>query len=90
MATPMGNSMGNSYDVIKCTCMHVWGTFPYTHTPSTHPPTPKGTLQISKNSISQELIEIIQFCLKILNLQRLPHLWAGVWFDGWMNGWVGQ
>ena len=30
------------------------------------------------------LIDIIQFCLKINNLWRHPHLWV----DGWVNGWA--
>ena len=32
-----------------------------------------GTSQITKNAISLEQIEIIQFCLKMQNLWRLPH-----------------
>ena len=34
------------------------------------------------NSIKLELINIIQFCLKIYDLWRHPHLWV----DGWVNG----
>ena len=38
-----------------------------------------------------DLIEIIQFCLKIYDL--LTHLspmggWLGGWMDGWVNMWV--
>ena len=47
--------------------------------------------QITKNQINLELIEIIQFCLKICDLLKHPHLWVGVWVgvwvDGWVNGW---
>ena len=32
------------------------------------------------------IIEIIQFCLKIYDLLRHPHLWVGVWVVGWMGG----
>ena len=34
------------------------------------------------NLIKLELIDIIQFCLKIYHLGRHPHLWV----DGWVNG----
>ena len=43
--------------------------------------------QMTKNLINLDLIEIIQFCLKIYDLLRHPHLWVGVWVDGWVNGW---
>ena len=43
--------------------------------------------QITKNLINLDLIEIIQFCLKIYDLFRHPHLWVGVWINGWVNGW---
>ena len=33
-----------------------------------------------------DLVEIIQFCLKIYDLLRHPHLWVGVWVIGWMGG----
>ena len=36
------------------------------------------------NLIKLELIDIIQFCLKIYDLWRHPHLWV----DGWVNGWA--
>ena len=35
-----------------------------------------------------DLIEIIQFCLKINDLLRHPHLCVGVWVVGWMGGWM--
>ena len=54
-----------------------------------------GPGQIIKNQINLDLIEIIQFCLKIYDLLRHPHLWVGVWVIGWMGelicgsmGWV--
>ena len=31
-----------------------------------------------------DLIDIIQFCLKIYDLWRHPNLWV----DGWVNGWA--
>ena len=53
-----------------------------------------GSGQIIKNQINLDLIEIIQFCLKIYDLLRHPHLWVGVWvvrwMDGWMDGWMGE
>ena len=42
--------------------------------------------QIIKNQINLDLIEIIQFCLKIYDLLTHPHLWVGVWVVGWMVG----
>ena len=29
---------------------------------------------------------IIQFCLKICDLLRHPHLWVDVWVVGWISG----
>ena len=50
-----------------------------------------GFMSNHKNLINLHLIEIIQFCLKIYNLWRYPHLWVGVWMVGWMDGkWLGQ
>ena len=46
-----------------------------------------GSGQMTKNLINLELIEIIQFCLKIYDLLRHLHLWVGVWINGWVNGW---
>ena len=45
-----------------------------------------GPGQIIKNRINLDLIEIIQFCLKICDLLRHPHLWVGVWVVGCMGG----
>ena len=44
--------------------------------------------QIIKNQINLDLIEIIQFCLKMYDLLRHPHLWVGVWVVGWLGGCV--
>ena len=41
-----------------------------------------GSGQITKNLINLDLIEIIQFCLKIYDLLRHRHLWVGVWING--------
>ena len=46
-----------------------------------------GSGQMIKNLINLDLIEIIQFCLKIYDLLRHLHLWVGVWINGWVNGW---
>ena len=45
-----------------------------------------GPGQITKNQINLDLIQIIQFCLKICDLLRHPHLWVGVWVVGWISG----
>ena len=47
-----------------------------------------GSGHITENHINLELIEIIQFCLKIYDLLRHPHLWVGGWVDQWVSGWV--
>ena len=102
MAAPIGGIPGNSLwchmrvdvraRVCVCVHVHVCVGHPLT-TPHPHPPTsppPRGdTPGINQNSIVLELIEIIQFRLKIWNLWRLPHPWVGVWFGGWVGGWVG-
>ena len=44
---------------------------------------------ITKNQINLELVEIIQFCLKICDLLRYPHLWVGAWVVGWISGSMG-
>ena len=44
--------------------------------------------QIIKNQINLDLIEIIQFCLKIYDLLRHAHRWVGVWVVRWMGGWI--
>ena len=41
-----------------------------------------GPGQIIKNQINLELIEIIQFCLKIYDLLIYPCLWVGGWGMG--------
>ena len=46
-----------------------------------------GSGHITQYQINLDLIEIIQFCLKIYDLLRHPHLWVGVWINGWFNGW---
>ena len=43
--------------------------------------------QMTKNLINLDVIEIIQFCLKIYDLKRHPHPWVGVWVVQWANGW---
>ena len=45
-----------------------------------------GQGQIIKNRINLDLIEIIQFLLKIYDLLRHPHLWVGGWVVGWISG----
>ena len=42
---------------------------------------------VTKYQINLDVMEIIQFCLKISDLLRHPHLWVGVWINGWVNGW---
>ena len=44
-----------------------------------------GPGQIIKNRINLDLIEIIQFCLKIYDLWVYGLL--GGWVDGWVNMW---
>ena len=46
-----------------------------------------GLGQMTKNLINLDLIEIIQFYLKIYDLLRHLHLWVGVLINGWVNGW---
>ena len=38
-----------------------------------------GSGLMTNNGINLDLIEIIQFCLKIYDLLRHPHLWVGEW-----------
>ena len=45
--------------------------------------------QIIKNQINLDLIEIIQFCLKIYDLLTHPHLWVVGWMDGLICGSMG-
>ena len=49
-----------------------------------------GSSQLTNNGINLDLIEIIQFCLKIYDLLRHPHLWVGVWVVGWVSGSMGE
>ena len=44
-----------------------------------------GSGQITNYLINLDIIEIIQFCLKIYNLLRHPHLWLDVLVVGWMG-----
>ena len=46
-----------------------------------------GSGQMSKNLINLDLIEIIQFCLKIYDLLRHP---TNTPTHGCVGGWVGQ
>ena len=41
-----------------------------------------GSGQMTNNLINLDLIEIIQFCLKIYDLYRHPHPWVGVSVGG--------
>ena len=45
-----------------------------------------GSCKITKYQINLDLIKIIQFCLKIYDLWRHPHLWVGVWVVRWVDG----
>ena len=47
-----------------------------------------GSCQISKSQINCDLIEIIQFCLKIYDLWRHPtHRWVYGWVIVWVRVW---
>ena len=48
-----------------------------------------GSSQVTNNRINLDLIEIIQFCLKIYHLLRHPHPWVGVWVVWWVSGLMG-
>ena len=48
-----------------------------------------GVMSNHKYRINLYLIKIIQFCLKIYDLQRHPHPWVGVWVVGWVSGSMG-
>ena len=48
-----------------------------------------GSGHIIKYQINLDLIEIIQFCLKIYDLLRHPQLWGGC-MDQWVGQWVGS
>ena len=45
--------------------------------------------EITNYLINHDIIEIIQFCLKIYDLWRHLHLRVGVWVDGWFSGSMG-
>ena len=49
-----------------------------------------GSGEITNNLINLDLIEIIQFCLKIYHLKRNPYPWVGALVVAWMGGSVGQ
>ena len=54
-----------------------------------------GSGQMTKNLINLDLIEVIQFCLKIYDLLRHPtdpptHGWVCGWLGGSVGQWVGQ
>ena len=42
-----------------------------------------GSGHIAKYRMNLDLIKIIQFCLKIYDLLRHPHLWVVAWVNGW-------
>ena len=46
-----------------------------------------GSDQMTKYLISLDLIDIIQFSLKIYDLKRHPHPLVGGWVGQWVNGW---
>ena len=48
-----------------------------------------GSGQMTNNLINLDLIEIIQFCLKIYHLKTHPHPWVGVGVVGWVSGSMG-
>ena len=74
--------------------VHMCGWHPLT-IPHPHPPTfppPGGTPGISQNSIVLELIEIFQFCLKILKSVETSPPMGGciIWcVGGWVGGLMG-
>ena len=45
--------------------------------------------EITINLINLDIIEIIQFCLKIYDLKRHPHPWVGMWVVRWVSGSMG-
>ena len=46
-----------------------------------------GSGQMTKDLITLDLINIIQFSLKIYDLYRHLHSWVGSWVGQWVNGW---
>ena len=49
-----------------------------------------GSCQISKSQIFCYLIEKIEFCLKIFDLWKHPHIWVSLWVDYCVGQWVGS
>ena len=49
-----------------------------------------GSGHITKYQINLDLVEIIQFSLKIYDLLKHPHLWVGVLVVGSMDGLMGR
>ena len=50
-----------------------------------------GSGQITNNLINLDIIEIIQFCLKIYDCRDTPtHGWVCGWIDGSVDQWMGQ
>ena len=49
-----------------------------------------GSGHITKYQINLDLIEIVQFCLKIYDLLRHPHPPMGGCMDQWVGQWVGS
>ena len=48
-----------------------------------------GLGQMTINLINLDLIDIIQFCLKIYDLLRHPQPWVGALVVGWVSGSMG-
>ena len=46
-----------------------------------------GGVRSNHQKLNIDLIEMIQFYLKIYDLLRHPHLSVCVWVDGWVSGW---
>ena len=50
-----------------------------------------GSAQITNNLINLDIIEIIQFCLKIYDCRDTPtHGWVCGWIGGSVGKWMGQ
>ena len=78
--------MGIMFSIGVCICMYACVCICANMGVHPHPPTHPGVCQMTKNAINPELINIIQFCLKICELWRLPHPWVGVQVGGVMGG----
>ena len=48
-----------------------------------------GTIMETTWGQDEDLMWIIQFCLKICDLLRHPNLWVDVWVVGWISGLYG-